>query len=189
MSETEEPKTKDLWDKLKILGVLFSSIAIPVVVALAGYWVNVSLKEKDVRLSMVKVAIEILKEDPTAKPETPSLRDWAIDVVDQYSGVPLSKSARNDLKKTPLPSTATTAPFGGIWPFSPPIRYGQISIDSVPKGAKIYIDEEFLGYTNAQFTVPEGSHRIRVQRGQDVQKFSVYIHAHEVLVISASFEK
>ena len=43
-------------------------------------------------------------QDPKTNTALPQLREWAINVVDSYSGIPLSALAREELLKNPLPS-------------------------------------------------------------------------------------
>lgn len=103
MAEESEPKKKDLWDIVKVLGVVASTVAVPVVIAVAAHIVNTSFKERDVRLRTVELAIGILKEDPkNSSDETKALRRWAMDVIDAYSGVPLPEGARAALQKAPI---------------------------------------------------------------------------------------
>ena len=94
---------KDSWDKLKIIINGLAVVAIPVVLFLGGQAVETTLKEKDVRLKTVEMAVGILQQDPKENPESEALREWAIKVVDEYSGVPLSPSAADELKNHPLP--------------------------------------------------------------------------------------
>ncbi len=99
---------KDGWDKARI----GAFIAIPLVLAYFGHLTNVSLKEKDLGVRMVELAVGILKEDPQEdKTKTPNLRQWAIDIIDEYSKkVKLTKDIKEELKEQPLPKTVT---FGG----------------------------------------------------------------------------
>jgi hypothetical protein len=103
MEERDTAPVKDFWDILKILGVVISTVAIPIIIGFVGHWVNASLKERDVRLRTVELAIGILKEDPKAmNRETTALRQWAMDVIDTYSGVALPEAARSELRDTPI---------------------------------------------------------------------------------------
>lgn len=106
MATTDRAGQKDFWDILKIVAVAVSAVAIPVILAVVGNSLNVSLKDKDVRLRTVELAIGILREDPkNANRETKALRLWAMDVIDNYSGVHLSSDARNELQKEPIVSS------------------------------------------------------------------------------------
>jgi peptidoglycan LD-endopeptidase CwlK len=90
------PRVKDL--AIAISSIL-SAIAIPVV----GYWVSSALKNKEIEGKFVELAVEILKSEPTANQK--NLREWATDIINNYSGVRLSKEASSDLiNKTVIPS-------------------------------------------------------------------------------------
>ncbi len=97
---------KDIWDKFRAAATSISLIAVPVLVAWFGTSIERSNKEADVRLQTVEMAIGILQSPPEEETES-SLRDWAIDVIDQYSGVQLPESAREELQRVALPRYLT----------------------------------------------------------------------------------
>jgi len=66
---------KDKWDKDQIIGI----ILIPIVAAIIGWKVNDSLKNKDVELKYIEIAIDILRDKP--KQETKALRLSRIFIV------------------------------------------------------------------------------------------------------------
>lgn len=65
----------DRWDQLDKTARLLSLIAIPVVLAVVGWFVQDSLSDRNVSQEYVKLAVSILKE-PKDKVEQ-SLRGWA----------------------------------------------------------------------------------------------------------------
>src|SRR5688572_8173771 len=85
----------DGWEKAKNISVIASSAVIPIVLALVGYWVSAALKEREVQGKFVEMAVAILKEP--ANPDTRLLRTWATEVIDKYSGVPLSSQTKAQL--------------------------------------------------------------------------------------------
>lgn len=89
-------KSKDGWDKAHIIAI----ILIPVLVGLFGYFINASVKDKEISLKYVEIAIGILKGDPDK--ETPALREWAISVINSNSPVKLDTKVREELKRKPL---------------------------------------------------------------------------------------
>ena len=104
--------TKDFWDKIRTIAIA----AIPVVIAVVGNSFAASMKEKEIRLKTVEIAITVLSQDPKVHPSLPQLREWAVTVVNDYSGIPLSATAREELLKNPLPSAVTqllSSSFGG----------------------------------------------------------------------------
>ena len=76
------------WEKTKSVATILSAVAIPVVLLVIGNVFTSALKEREVQGKFVEIAVAILKEPP--QPETRPLRSWATDVINKYSGVPLS---------------------------------------------------------------------------------------------------
>ena len=99
----KKSESKDFWEILKIIGIFVGAIGVPVVIALVGNSVSLSLKDQDVRLKMVELAIDILKEEPkqTYK-EQIAIRRWAIDVVNAYSDVKLPADAISELERNSI---------------------------------------------------------------------------------------
>lgn len=108
-------ETFDLWlSRIEI----FSRILLPVILALLGYMLNESYKAKEQQLKQleinrnfiqkkvelnqkyIEIAVGILNGKPT--PEAIPLRNWAIDIIDKYSEIKLSKEAKKLLKEKPL---------------------------------------------------------------------------------------
>jgi peptidoglycan LD-endopeptidase CwlK len=78
---------------------VISAVAIPVV----GYWVSAALKNKEIEGQFVELAVNILKEEPSANQR--NLRKWATEVINKNSGVALSEEATSDLiNRTVIPS-------------------------------------------------------------------------------------
>lgn len=92
---------KDRWDKSQIIVSILSSILIPIVIALAGYFINDTIKDREIRLKYIEIAINILSEKPSQ--DSIGLRLWAIDIVAKYSELKLSDDALEELKRTALP--------------------------------------------------------------------------------------
>ena len=79
---------------------VFSAVAIPVV----GYWFSSALKNREIEGKFVELAVQILKAEPTDSQR--NLREWAIAVINNYSGVPLSHEVSSDLiNKIVIPSS------------------------------------------------------------------------------------
>jgi hypothetical protein len=105
----------DAWEKAKNISVIASSAVIPIVLALVGYWFSAGLKEREAQGKFVEMAVAILKEP--ANEETRPLRAWATQVIDRYSGVPLSPKTKEQLiEKLRLPPEIgwESKPFFGI---------------------------------------------------------------------------
>jgi hypothetical protein len=98
--------------------VKIAKIALPVILAIGSCVLNESYKAKEQQLKQVElsqnfiqkrvelnqkyieIAVSILNVKPT--PEATPLRDWAIDIIDKYSEIKLSKEAKKLLKEKPL---------------------------------------------------------------------------------------
>ena len=102
----EESKVpRDGWSKFRDAATAFAAVAVPLVVAVFGYAINLNLKERDVKIRTVELAISILKDDPKEYPESPKLRDWAMSVIDEYSGIPIPEDAKEELQSVPITRT------------------------------------------------------------------------------------
>ena len=99
----EDEPSKDFWDKLRIGTGVAGTILIPVVIAFVTWQVNSGLKERDAQIRMVELAVGILQQEPN--PETGTgLREWAVSVIDEQSGVKLSPAAKSALLNEQLTS-------------------------------------------------------------------------------------
>jgi WD domain, G-beta repeat/WD40-like Beta Propeller Repeat len=90
-------KTADKWDQFEKAARILSLIAIPVVLAIVGWFVQNSLSGRSVGQEYVKLALDILKE-PKDKIE-PSLRDWAVDLLNENSPTKFSAQVVQALKE------------------------------------------------------------------------------------------
>src|ERR1700682_2654185 len=102
------PSKKGFWERLEIIARIASSIAIPVVLATVGWFVQRSLAESNSRQEYVKVAVSILNGSIDSK-EAP-LRDWAVQVLNRYSAVKLDSRTQQALTAGQI-ELPTTLPF------------------------------------------------------------------------------
>ncbi|HXG77965.1 MAG TPA: hypothetical protein VNJ31_01320 [Methyloceanibacter sp.] len=58
-------------------------------------------RELDIR--MVEIALSLLKPDPNVEPSKIGAREWAVDVMEKYSGVRFSPAARRSIIETSVP--------------------------------------------------------------------------------------
>lgn len=91
----EPTKSKDTWDKISAMSALLASVLVPLVIALVGNAYTTALKQSENRVKYTELAISILKDKPA--PETQEVRSWAIDVINQYSGVAMSAQVKTQL--------------------------------------------------------------------------------------------
>ncbi len=108
------------WEKLKIISGLIAAVIIPLVIAYIGNTYTSAIKERELQGKFVELAVAILREKPSQ--ETNDLRTWATQVIDKYSGVPMSDEAKTELiDKTPLPKNTglTNKDCEGPWESRP----------------------------------------------------------------------
>ncbi|MBB4302343.1 hypothetical protein GGD81_001370 [Rhodobium orientis] len=80
------------------------AIAIAVItsgLSFAGGWWTFASKDRELDIKMVEVALSILRSDPEKSPAS-GARTWAMDILDQYSGVTLTPKARAELQSAPV---------------------------------------------------------------------------------------
>ena len=118
-----ESLKKDRWDKVKI----FAEIVAIIAVIIYGHIINSSIKEREINLQLVKVAVDILRTEPNSS--TRILREWAIEIVDNYSGVPLTKDVKEELVNKQLPATSNVT-MGGK-----PVTFGGQPVTSGKKSS------------------------------------------------------
>jgi hypothetical protein len=82
-------------ERIKSIATIFSAIAIPIVLTVAGYFIQRQLADEGIKKDYVAIATGILKENPAT--QEPELRTWAITILDDNSPVPFSKKAKAGL--------------------------------------------------------------------------------------------
>ena len=97
---------KDCWDKSQIVFVAL----LPVVLAVSGYFINETLKEREARTEYVRVAASILRNP---RPDAQVMRSWAIKVLETYSEVSLGDNVKSELEKTALTAPTYLRTEGG----------------------------------------------------------------------------
>jgi len=91
----EKSPTSIYLEWVKALSTAAATILIPVAIAFVGNSFSQATKEREIEASFVELSIEILREPPSGDSENPSaIRSWAIDVINEYSGVAITDEAR-----------------------------------------------------------------------------------------------
>jgi hypothetical protein len=85
------------WDTVERISRVLSVAAIPVVLAIGGWWIQRQLQDQTVRRDYVQLAVAILQEPDTTKVR-PAMRSWAIELLNRSAPVPLNDSARAELQ-------------------------------------------------------------------------------------------
>lgn len=99
LEQSNEPRTESS-SRVTAFAALFTSVAVPLVIAGIGAWYNVNVKDSENRVRYVELAIAQLRTPPT--PETSALREWAVEMLDSQAPVKLSPAAKLQLKSNPL---------------------------------------------------------------------------------------
>jgi hypothetical protein len=102
----------DSWQKLEVASKVVAAVLIPLAVAYLGNQVAQANKQRDSETKFVEMATAILSKDPGANQtkESKNLRKWAVDVINRFSGVPMSAETADDLvQKTTLPQVFPVA--------------------------------------------------------------------------------
>lgn len=99
-------------EKFKTIVTLISAAIIPLVVAFLGNSYTQALKEREVQAQFVKIAVDILQSQPSQ--HNRSVREWATQIINRYSGVPLGTEARRDLiERVPISATEFGQKYAG----------------------------------------------------------------------------
>lgn len=97
VSVTPTALTAKRWEQTEAIAKVLSLIAIPIVLAVVGWFVQSSLSAQTASQEYVKLSVSILKE-PKDKVE-PSLRSWAADLLNANAPTKLSPQALQALKE------------------------------------------------------------------------------------------
>ncbi len=112
--QTTDPSTgrPDLWERAKAVSSIASAVVIPVVLLWVGDNFSKAIKERELQGKFVELAVQILREEPSKQAN--GLRDWATEVLNEYSGVPFSPETKKALiETTPLPEASPARPVIG----------------------------------------------------------------------------
>jgi hypothetical protein len=60
-------------------------------------------KSRELDIHMVEIALSLVKPDPNIDPTKIGAREWAIDVMEKFSGIPFSPAARKSIIETSVP--------------------------------------------------------------------------------------
>lgn len=116
MSEPEPAKT---WlDNLETWSRIFAALAIPVLIALGGWFIHSSLSRQSTNKDYVDLATQIL-EKKAESPADEAIRDWAVDLLDATSPVQMLPATKKSLKSGqisfgPLKALIKTSATGGL---------------------------------------------------------------------------
>ena len=111
MSTSENIELDPIWQKARITSVLIASVLIPIIIAFIGNSYTKAIKDNEIGVRYVELAVKILAEKPGSNSEgtevsndleNKAVRKWAAEVIDHYSEVKLSPDAMNELERQKL---------------------------------------------------------------------------------------
>lgn len=94
---------KDRWDKVQLFSKAFSLLIIPILLAIITYNLQSTLKQKDVQIRFVELAIKILTENPGNSSK--EIRTWAADIIEKHSGSKLGEAKSIIISEKAFPKT------------------------------------------------------------------------------------
>ncbi len=89
----------DVWAKLRSIGALLAGVGalcVPVALGILSNAHNTAIKTRDLSLEYTRIAVSVLSQEPTAANR--GVREWATQLIDRYSEVPLSQKAGDALR-------------------------------------------------------------------------------------------
>jgi hypothetical protein len=85
--------------RLLVVSQIITMLAVPVVLAVVGFWVQRSLQEQQIKRDYVNLAVSLLLPKKEGEKETsPELRLWATELLNESSPVKLSKAQSQSLR-------------------------------------------------------------------------------------------
>ncbi len=106
-----QPEGKDAWDKFEKISTGLSIAAIPIVLAICGWYVQKRLQDQATKKEYVELAVSILK-DSKDNSTVSELRSWAVDLLDRFSPISIPPGLSKKLRsgELNLPSLETFSP-------------------------------------------------------------------------------
>lgn len=159
LEKQAKPKMLTL-EKVESISRILAAVLIPLAIAWMGNQISIANQQRDAQTKLVELATQILnKENTNVSADDKRLRGWAVTVINQYSGVPMSEETQVALieKKVSLPNIGAEAESidsQGTWG----VVFGG---DSTLESAKYEVDvtAKKAGVKNAQIFLRSGSYR------------------------------
>jgi hypothetical protein len=89
----KQKQKKDWLDQLKIIAEIVAIIA----AIWFGQIISSSIKNRELSLKYVQMAAGILSTEPSE--DTKYLRNWAVDIINEYSDIKLNEATKEELRK------------------------------------------------------------------------------------------
>lgn len=88
---------------LREWGELIAKLLLPLAIVWVGSYYSSAIKRREVEAKFVELAIGVLREVPDGEGDEAPIRDWAVEILEKYSGVDVPESAREAFRTEPLP--------------------------------------------------------------------------------------
>ncbi len=109
--EGDEKPPGELLKNIELVARTVSLIAIPIAVAIGGWWIQDSVNRQNIAKDYATLAIGILEKP--AETQSASLRQLAVDLFSHYSPVPISDALKKELLSGTSGLAQLTAGFSG----------------------------------------------------------------------------
>lgn len=103
--------SQDRLQRLKLRAQIAATVAVPIVLAVAGWLVQRTVSDAGLKKDYVQMALGLLQQKPSE--DTKELRQWAIAVLDEHSPIPIPNGLKEQLVARQI-STAGIAPMGPL---------------------------------------------------------------------------
>ncbi len=101
------PEAQTKLEKIQSIASIASSIAIPLILAVGGYFVQREIADDGIKKDYVAMATGILRED--ARSQDPALRLWAVEIVSAFAPIKLSPQAEVGFRTWAIPELPESA--------------------------------------------------------------------------------
>lgn len=167
---TEKPR--DCWDKLEIV----AKVALPLAIALVGFFLNSGLKERELRAQYVSLAIDLLQH-PDTTAEGAALQQWAAAVVEDMAPVKMPPGLMARIQQR-----GSHLYFGSLGGGS---EWVTVRLDSrPPRALHVIVDGEVRGTSPGAVELLSGEHHFewREESGRTVCEGSRYVRLSVTLI-------
>lgn len=109
-------------EKIQTISSIVSAVAIPLVIAIVGWWVQSSLQSEDIKKDYVQMALGILQS--SEQQENDDLRRWAVAILDKNSPIEIPIALKEKLSSGEIGIRFFPSPPGSL--MQPPEKLEQI---------------------------------------------------------------
>jgi hypothetical protein len=156
MGTDQVSNKKDSWDKLGII----AKVLVPLSVAIAAYFFDAALKERDIQSEYVKLAATALQSSDTSATSR-EIKKWAFTLLNKTSPVPMPPELEAETFRLHIDRAKYRSGegFGG--------GLGFLEVRSTEnREFFIYVDNELRATTPTTLNLPTGPHLIEIRNGK-----------------------